>query len=39
MKNHVREQNQLCEWALVTPVDQIPQPFRRLSRVGKMAAE
>ncbi len=39
MKNHVREQNQLCEWALLTPVDQIPQPFRRVSRVGKMAAE
>jgi len=39
MKNHVREQNQLCEWALNTPLDQIPQPFRRLSKIGKMAAE
>ncbi len=39
MKNHVREQNQLCEWALITPVAQIPQPFRRISRIGKMAAE
>ncbi len=39
MKIHVREQNQLCEWALNTPLDQIPQPFRRLSKIGKMAAE
>jgi len=39
MKVHVREQNQICEWALNTPLDQIPQPFRRLSRIGKMAAE
>ena len=39
MKNHVREQNQLVEWALNTPLDQIPQPFRRISKVGKLAAE
>ena len=39
MKNHVREQNQICEWALTTPLAQIPQPFRRGSKVGKMAAE
>ncbi len=39
MKNHVREQNQLCEWALTTPLAQIPQPFRRISKIGKMAAE
>jgi len=39
MKNHVREQNQICEWALITPLAQIPQPFRRVSKVGKMAAE
>jgi len=39
MKIHVREQNQICEWALKTPLDQIPQPFRRLSKIGKMAAE
>ena len=39
MKTHVREQNQLCEWALNTPLDQIPQPFRRLSKIGKLAAE
>ena len=39
MKNHVREQSQLCEWALVTPLAQIPQPFRRVSKIGKMAAE
>ena len=39
MKIHVREQNQLCEWALNTPLDQIPQPFRRITKLGKMAAE
>jgi 2-oxoglutarate dehydrogenase E1 component len=39
MKTHVREQNQLCEWALNTPLDQIPQPFRRISKIGKLAAE
>jgi 2-oxoglutarate dehydrogenase E1 component len=39
MKIHVREQNQLCDWALTAPVEEIPQPFRRISRVGKMAAE
>ncbi len=39
MKNHVREQNQICEWALITPTEQIPQPFRRLSKIGKVAAE
>jgi 2-oxoglutarate dehydrogenase E1 component len=39
MKIHVREQNQLCEWALLTPLDQIPQPFRRVTKLGKMAAE
>jgi 2-oxoglutarate dehydrogenase E1 component len=36
MKVHVREQNQLVEWALKTPIDEIPQPFRR---VTKLAAE
>jgi 2-oxoglutarate dehydrogenase E1 component len=39
MKIHVREQAQLCEWALISPLDQIPQPFRRLSKIGKLAAE
>jgi len=39
MKVHVREQNQICEWALNAPLDQIPQPFRRISKIGKMAAE
>jgi 2-oxoglutarate dehydrogenase E1 component len=39
MKIHVREQNQICEWALQTALEEIPQPFRRISRVGKMAAE
>ena len=39
MKIHVREQNQLCEWALNTPLEQIPQPFRRLSKIGNLAAE
>jgi len=39
MKIHVREQNQICEWALNAPLDEIPQPFRRLSKIGKMAAE
>ncbi len=39
MKIHVREQNQICEWALNAPLDQIPQPFRRLSKIGKLAAE
>ncbi len=36
MKVHVDEQNQLVEWALNTPVDDIPKPFRRLT---KLAAE
>jgi 2-oxoglutarate dehydrogenase E1 component len=39
MKIHVREQNQIVEWALVTPLAQIPQPFKRGSKIGKMAAE
>jgi len=39
MKNHVREQNQLVEWALNAPLDQIPQPFRRVSKAPKLAAE
>jgi 2-oxoglutarate dehydrogenase E1 component len=39
MKTHVREQNQLVEWALVAPAAQIPQPFKRVSKIGKMAAE
>ncbi len=39
MKVHVREQNQLVEWALVTPLAQIPQPFKRATKMGKMAAE
>jgi 2-oxoglutarate dehydrogenase E1 component len=38
MKTHVKEQNQLVEWALNTPAAQIPQPFRRLTKI-KMAAE
>ncbi|MEQ9110054.1 MAG: 2-oxoglutarate dehydrogenase E1 component [Rhodospirillaceae bacterium] len=36
MKVHVKEQNQLVEWALNTPLGDIPQPFRRLT---KLAAE
>ena len=36
MKNHVEEQNQLVEHALNTSLDDIPQPFRRLT---KLAAE
>ncbi len=36
MKVHVSEQNQLVEWALQTPLDDIPQPFRRKT---KLAAE
>jgi 2-oxoglutarate dehydrogenase E1 component len=36
MKVHVKEQNQLVEWALNTPLDDIPQPFRRRT---KLAAE
>ncbi|MBL8628979.1 MAG: 2-oxoglutarate dehydrogenase E1 component [Rhodospirillaceae bacterium] len=39
MKTHVKEQNQLVEWALNTPLAQIPQPFRRVAKIGKMAAE
>ena len=39
MKIHVREQNQVVEWALVTPLTEIPQPFRRATKMGKMAAE
>ncbi len=39
MKTHVKEQNQLVEWALITPAAQIPQPFRRIAKVGKLAAE
>ena len=39
MKNHIREQNQICDWALAAPIDDIPQPFRRVSKIGKMAAE
>ncbi len=39
MKTHVKEQNQLVEWALTTPAAQIPQPFRRVAKIGKMAAE
>ncbi len=39
MKVHVKEQSQLCEWALNTPLAQIPQPFKRVTKMGKMAAE
>jgi len=39
MKNHIREQNEICTWALETPIAEIPQPFRRISKIGKMAAE
>ncbi|TAK98660.1 MAG: 2-oxoglutarate dehydrogenase E1 component [Rhodospirillaceae bacterium] len=39
MRNHVREQNQIVEWALVTPLADVPQPFRRVTKMGKMAAE
>jgi 2-oxoglutarate dehydrogenase E1 component len=39
MKIHVREQAQVVEWALVTPLAEIPQPFRRATKMGKMAAE
>jgi 2-oxoglutarate dehydrogenase E1 component len=36
MKVHVNEQNSLVNWALNTPLDDIPQPFKRLT---KLAAE
>lgn len=36
MKVHVDEQNKLVNWALNTPLDEIPQPFKRLT---KLAAE
>ncbi|MDG2320519.1 MAG: 2-oxoglutarate dehydrogenase E1 component [Rhodospirillaceae bacterium] len=36
MKVHVNEQNNLVNWALNTPLDEIPQPFKRLT---KLAAE
>ena len=36
MKIHVEEQNKLVNWALNTPLDEIPQPFKRLT---KLAAE
>ncbi len=36
MKVHVDEQNRLVEWALNTPLDDIPRPFRRIT---KLAAE
>jgi len=36
MKVHVSEQNRLVEWALRTPIEDIPQPFRRIT---KLAAE
>ncbi len=39
MKNHIREQNQICDWALTAPAAEIPQPFRRISKIGKLAAE
>ena len=39
MKTHIREQNQICEWALSAPIEEIPQPFRRVSKIGKIAAE
>ena len=39
MKHHIREQNQICAWALSGPIADIPQPFRRISKIGKMAAE
>lgn len=39
MKNHIREQNQICDWALGAPLEDIPQPFRRVSKIGKMATE
>ena len=39
MRTHVKEQNQVVEWALITPPAQIPQPFRRIAKIGKMAAE
>ena len=38
MRTHVKEQAQLVEWALNTPLAQIPQPFRRVTKI-KMAAE
>ena len=39
MKNHVNEQSKICDWALTAPINEIPQPFRRISNIGKMAAE
>jgi len=36
MRTHVKEQNQLIEWALVKPLAEIPQPFKRITT---MAAE
>ena len=34
MKVHVKEQNQLVEWALNTPLADIPQPFRRRTKLA-----
>ena len=39
MRTHVKEQNQLIEWALAKPLTDIPQPFRRITKMTKMAAE
>ena len=33
MKVHVKEQHQLIEWALNTPLDEIPQPFHRHTKL------
>jgi 2-oxoglutarate dehydrogenase E1 component len=39
MRTHVKEQNQLIEWAMIKPVSEIPQPFRRIAKTARLAAE
>ena len=34
MKTHLNEQKQIINWALSTPLDEIPQPFRRLTKLA-----
>jgi len=38
MKTHVKEQNQVVEWAMTKPAADIPQPFRRITRPARLAA-
>ena len=34
MKTHLNEQKQIINWALSAPLDEIPQPFRRLTKLA-----